>query len=98
MGAAVAEALLRRLLDAGRLLEGAFRPGGNQREWCDPEVLRSLRRRSLAKLRKEVEPVEPPVLARFLTQWQGVTRTRPRARCACSTRSSSCRGSRCPRR
>ena len=42
-----------------RLLEGAFRPGGAEREWCDPDVLRQLRRRSLARLRREVEPVEP---------------------------------------
>ena len=44
---------------AGTLLRGEFRPGGAEREWCDPEVLRLLRRRSLAQLRREVEPVDP---------------------------------------
>jgi ATP-dependent Lhr-like helicase len=51
---------------------GEFRPGGSGLEWCDAEVLRMLRRRSLAKLRKEVEPVPPEALARFLPQWQGL--------------------------
>ena len=51
---------------------GEFRPGGAEREYCDPEVLRLLRRRSLAKLRREVEPVDPVTLARFLPAWQGV--------------------------
>ena len=63
---------LERLLGAGTLLRGEFRPGGAEREWCDPEVLRLLRRRSLARLRREVEPVDPAALARFLPEWQGV--------------------------
>ena len=63
---------LERLLAAGSLLRGEFRPGGAEREWCDPEVLRLLRRRSLARLRREVEPVDPAALARFLPDWQGV--------------------------
>ncbi|MEA2901008.1 MAG: ATP-dependent helicase Lhr and Lhr-like helicase [Actinomycetota bacterium] len=66
------EALLAARADRGVLLRGEFRPEGREREWCDPEVLRSLRQRSLAALRKEVEPVEAPVLARFLPEWQGV--------------------------
>ena len=65
-----AEAALHRLAAAGRALEGEFRPGGRHREWCDPEVLATVRRRSLARLRREVEPVEPRVLGRFFTTWQ----------------------------
>jgi ATP-dependent Lhr-like helicase len=61
---------------SGRLLEGEFRPGGSGREWCDADVLQSVRRRSLAKLRREVEPVDPPVLGRLITSWQGVVRRR----------------------
>src|SRR3990170_3930195 len=53
---------------------GELRPGGTEREWCDPDVLRRLRRATLARLRKEVEPVEPAALARFLPAWQGVDR------------------------
>ena len=68
----VVEDALGRLLAAGSLLRGEFRPGGAEREWCDPEVLRQLRRRSLARLRREVEPVEPAALGRFLPDWQGV--------------------------
>ena len=60
------------MLAAGTLLRGEFRPGGAEREWCDPEVLRLLRRRSLARLRREVEPVDPAALGRFLPDWQGV--------------------------
>jgi len=77
LGVEEAERSLKRLEAQGRLLEGAFRPGGRSREWCDPDVLRDIRRRSLAKLRKEVEPVEPRTLARMLLGWQGVTRPRP---------------------
>ncbi|MFZ4519792.1 MAG: Lhr family helicase [Microthrixaceae bacterium] len=65
-------ATLGSLAADGRVIDGDFTPGGNQREWCDAEVLRRLRRRSLAALRKEVEPVESPALARFLPRWQGV--------------------------
>ncbi len=63
---------LERLLAGGSIVRGEFRPGGVEREWCDPEVLRLLRRRSLARLRREVEPVDPVALARFLPEWQGV--------------------------
>jgi ATP-dependent Lhr-like helicase len=70
------EPALRRLAAAGKVVEGEFRPGGTHREWCDAEVLRTLRRRSLARLRHEIEPVEPAVLGRLVTAWQGVTRRR----------------------
>jgi ATP-dependent Lhr-like helicase len=70
------ESVLRELLLDGRILEGAFRPGGIHREWCDAEVLRMIRRKSLAKLRKEVEPVEQQMLARLSTHWQGVLQKR----------------------
>ena len=66
------EAALRRLMLDGRVVEGGFRPGGVHREWCDAEVLRPIRRKSLARLRKEVEPVEQQMLARLSTHWQGV--------------------------
>lgn len=68
----IVEDALERLHVHGSLLRGEFRPGGAEREWCDPEVLRLLRRRSLARLRREVEPVDPVVLARALPAWQGV--------------------------
>ena len=71
-----AVAALRTLAARGRVLEGAFRPGGAEREWSAPEVLATLRRRSLARLRHSVEPVEPEVLGRLLTTWQGITRRR----------------------
>ena len=56
------------------LVRGELRPGGSTREWCDPEVLRRLRRASLAVLRKEVEPVDRRSLARFVPAWQNVDR------------------------
>ena len=71
---AAAEGALRTLLERGRILEGAFRPHGAEREWCDPEVLRGLRRRSLARLREEIEPVEPRAFARMLLGWHGIPR------------------------
>ena len=72
LGVAVAQQTLSRLAAQGRVLEGEFRPAGAGSEWCDAEVLRRLRRRSLAALRKEVEPVEPATLGRFLPVWQNV--------------------------
>ena len=65
-------ARLASLVAEGRLLRGEFRPGGADREFCDAEVLRRIRRRCLAALRQEVEPVQPEALARFLPGWQGV--------------------------
>ena len=72
LGAAVVRHTLQRLAALGRVLDGEFRPMGSGSEWCDAEVLRKLRRRSLARLRKEVEPVEPEALGRFLSAWQHV--------------------------
>ena len=74
LGEAVARHALQRLVARGRVLEGEFRPSGSGSEWCDAEVLRKLRRRSLARLRKEVEPVDPDTVARFLPAWQHVGR------------------------
>jgi ATP-dependent helicase Lhr and Lhr-like helicase len=71
-----AEAVLLRLTSEGRLVEGEFRPGRTRREWTDAGVLRMLRRRSLAKLRHEVEPVDQSVLGRFSTTWQGIVKRR----------------------
>lgn len=74
--ASKAEETLRALHGQGKLMEGEFRPRGMHQEWCDPEVLQQIRRKSLARLRKEVEPVEQSVFARFATRWQGVTTRR----------------------
>jgi ATP-dependent helicase Lhr and Lhr-like helicase len=68
------EPVLRELERRNELVRGELRPGGSEREWCDPEVLRRLRRASLAALRREVEPVEQAAFGRFLPSWQGVDR------------------------
>ncbi|WP_456299854.1 ATP-dependent helicase [Nonomuraea corallina] len=73
LGVAVVTDALRRLAVSGRVVNGEFRPGGRGEEWCDAGVLRMLRRRSLARLRKEVEPVSPETLAVFTPAWHGVT-------------------------
>jgi ATP-dependent Lhr-like helicase len=70
------ETCLRSLLLDGRIVEGGFRPGGVHREWCDAEVLRLIRRKSLARLRKEIEPVEQRMFARLQTHWQGILQPR----------------------
>ncbi|MCW2498163.1 ATP-dependent helicase [Jatrophihabitans sp.] len=81
LGVAVVNATLARLAATGRVLQGEFLPaelatlrhgGEGGIEWCDAEVLRAIRRRSLAALRREVEPVPPVALARFAPAWQGV--------------------------
>ncbi|HEX5234202.1 MAG TPA: DEAD/DEAH box helicase [Silvibacterium sp.] len=76
LDAARVEASLRKLVLDGRIVEGGFRPNGLHREWCDAESLRQIRRKSLARLRKEIEPVEQQMLARFTTHWQGVLQKR----------------------
>jgi len=72
LGVAVVLDALRRLATDRRVVEGEFRPGATGSEWCDAEVLRRLRSRSLAALRQEVEPVDAPTLGRFLPAWQNV--------------------------
>jgi ATP-dependent Lhr-like helicase len=74
LGPAVVDAALARLLAAGRVVDGEFRPGGRGREWCDADVLRTVRQRSLARLRQDVEPVESTALGRFLVNWHSLSR------------------------
>lgn len=69
---AIVETVLEQLESQGRVDVGAFRPGGQGREWIDREVLRRLKRRSLAVLRREIEPVPVASLAAFSVGWQGV--------------------------
>ena len=69
-----AGSVLRELERAGELVRGELRPGGTERDWCDVEVLRRIRRASLAVLRKEIEPTDQRTLAAFLPSWQGVDR------------------------
>jgi ATP-dependent Lhr-like helicase len=64
--------ILRAMVTAGKLLEAELTPGRTGLEWCDVDVLRRLRRRSLAAHRAEIEPVAPEVYARFLLGWHGV--------------------------
>jgi ATP-dependent Lhr-like helicase len=65
---------LQALERSGAVVRGELRPGGSEREWCDAEVLRRLRRASLAVLRKEIEASDQRALAAFLPSWQGVDR------------------------
>lgn len=76
VGPMIIETHLQRLTGTGRIIEGEFRPGGMQREWCEADVLRSIRSKSLARLRHEVEPVPQAALVRLMTSWQSVTRKR----------------------
>ena len=69
--------VLERLEQSGHLVRGELRPGGTTREWCDPEVLRRLRRASLAALRAEIEPADQRAFARFQGSWQGIDRHPP---------------------
>ncbi|WP_175985135.1 ATP-dependent helicase [Microbacterium tenebrionis] len=78
LGAAVARHTLQRLEQAGRITSGYFLPdaagSATENEWCDTEVLRRLRMRSLAAIRGSVEPVAPEAYARFLPDWQHLSR------------------------
>jgi ATP-dependent Lhr-like helicase len=64
--------VLRWLESEGTVVHGEIRPGGSALDWCDAEVLRKLRRRTLARLRHEVAPVEARTLGRFLPDWHGI--------------------------
>ncbi|CAN5246927.1 ATP-dependent helicase [soil metagenome] len=77
IGPAAAEEALTALAAACTVAEGAFRPGGSGAEWCDANVLRTLRQRSIARLRREVEPVERSAFGRLEVSWHGVDRPRP---------------------
>jgi len=68
---------LRELERGGELVRGELLPGGTEREWCDSDVLRRVRRASVAALRQEAEAVDPAELARFLPAWQNVDAHRP---------------------
>lgn len=70
---AVATEVLERLVSSGRVVRGEFRPGGSHLEYCDPDVLRRIRRRTIARLRHEIEPVPQSQYAAFLPRWQHVT-------------------------
>jgi ATP-dependent Lhr-like helicase len=78
LGAAVVGMALRRLATDGRVAEGEFLAEARGTQWCDSGVLRMLRRRCLARLRKEAEPVPPAVLGRFLPAWHGIGSGRSR--------------------
>ena len=67
---------LRELEAAGTVVRGEILPGGTEREWCEADVLRRIRRASLARLRQEVEPADGATYARFLASWQGIDRHR----------------------
>jgi ATP-dependent helicase Lhr and Lhr-like helicase len=61
--------LLEQVATDDRLVQGEFTPGGTVEEWVDPEVLRQVKRRTIARLRGQVAPVDPATLARFLPGW-----------------------------
>jgi ATP-dependent Lhr-like helicase len=74
LGQEETEALLSGLEARELLIRGELRPGGVEREWCDPDVLRRIRRATLAALRREIEPAEQAALGRFLPGWHGIDR------------------------
>ncbi|MEO6703605.1 MAG: DEAD/DEAH box helicase, partial [Jatrophihabitantaceae bacterium] len=76
LGVAVVQAGLDRLVSTGQVIAGEFSPGQVGRQYCGASMLRTIRRRSLAALRREVEPAPQRLLARFLPEWQGVGGTR----------------------
>ncbi len=76
LGEAAVRIVLERLVATDRVVEGEMLPGGSGREWVDVEVLRRIKQRSLAKLRQEVEPVDPDALSRFALVWHGIDRPR----------------------
>ena len=95
---ASAEALLKALAAGRRLLEGEFRPGGTGREWCDPDVLQTIRRRSLAQAAQGGRAGRPAGPRRACHVAGRASSAGAPASTRCSTRSRTCRARRCPRR
>ena len=73
IGISVSTAALERLVERGRVVTGGFRPDHRGTEWCDVEVLRQIRRRTVAALRHEIEPVPATTLVDFLPRWQRIS-------------------------
>ncbi|WP_374216254.1 ATP-dependent helicase [Frankia sp. R82] len=73
LGVAVVRTVLDALTARGRLVHGELHPARAGAQWCDAEVLRMLRRRSLAALRREIEPTPVRALGAFLPAWHGIT-------------------------
>ena len=71
LGRGVVDTALQQLEEAGRVVRGEFLPGGQEHEWCDKNVLRQIKQRSLAKLRRAIEPAPPEAFARLALAWQG---------------------------
>jgi ATP-dependent Lhr-like helicase len=76
LDAKIAEETLQKLLFSERVLKGDFTREVQMQEWCDANVFRRIRQKSLAKLRREVEPVEPFVYGRFLPEWHSILQKR----------------------
>jgi ATP-dependent Lhr-like helicase len=72
LGLRVAADVLGRMSVDRRLVRGEFTTEEDSEQWCDADVLKILRRRSLAALRAQVEPVSTAAYARFLPAWQQV--------------------------
>jgi ATP-dependent helicase Lhr and Lhr-like helicase len=66
------EPILRAMEREGTLVRGDIRPGGTEQDYCQIEVLRRIKRETLARLRNEVAAAHPSALAAFLPQWQGI--------------------------
>ena len=85
IGVSGIDASLQKLVARGKLTRGTFLPremaiveGAD--EYCDAEVLRALKQRTLARLRKAIEPVSSVAFSRFLLDWQGISQAPSRAR------------------
>jgi ATP-dependent Lhr-like helicase len=72
LGLRVTGDVLGRMAIDGKLIRGEFTDSADGEQWCDADVLKILRRRSLSALRAQVEPVSPAAYGRFLPSWQQV--------------------------
>jgi ATP-dependent Lhr-like helicase len=75
LGLRVTADVLGRMAVDGKLIRGEFTTDSDGDQWCDADVLKILRRRSLAALRAQVEPVSTAAYGRFLPAWQQVGAT-----------------------
>jgi ATP-dependent Lhr-like helicase len=67
-----AQAVLDRAVSRARLLRGELHPQQKGTSYCDVDVMRAIKRRSLAALRKEMEAVDGFTYARFLQRLHGI--------------------------
>src|SRR5438067_767635 len=72
LGVASVDYELAQLENEGLVLQGRYREGATETEWCERTLLARIHRLTLGRLRREIEPASTQDFIRFLLRWQHV--------------------------